>query len=38
MNILGLYQGLYGQRIADNLRLRLPENWQISELELAKDC
>jgi len=36
MNLLTLHHGLYGQRIADNLRLRSPENWQISELELLK--
>ena len=36
MNLLTLHHGLYGQRIADNLRLRSPENWQISELELPK--
>ena len=36
MNLLTRHHGLYGQRIADNLRLRSPENWQISELELPK--
>ena len=29
MNVLVLYQGIYGQRIADNLKLLAPENWRI---------
>jgi hypothetical protein len=29
MDILVLYQGTYGQRIADNVKLRAPDDWQI---------
>ncbi len=29
MDILVLYQGIYGQRIADNLKLLAPDDWQI---------
>jgi hypothetical protein len=36
MDILILYQGIYGQRIADNLKLRAPDNWQVKMLELPK--
>ncbi len=36
MNLLCLYQGLYGQRIIKNLHFRAPYNWQISELELPR--
>jgi len=36
MNILILYQGIYGQRIAENLKLRAPDNWQVKMLELPK--
>jgi hypothetical protein len=34
MNILCLHHGLYGLRIADNLRLRSPGDWQIEVFEL----
>jgi len=34
MNILILNQGTYGQRIADNLNLRAPDNWQVKILKL----
>ena len=36
MHILVLYQGVYGRRIADNLKLRVPANWQLKMLELPK--
>ncbi len=36
MDILILYQGIYGRRIADNLKLRVPDNWQLKTLELPK--
>ena len=29
MDLLVLYQGTYGQRIAENVKLRAPDNWQI---------
>ena len=29
MDVLVLFQGTYGQRIADNVKLRAPDNWQI---------
>lgn len=34
MDILILFQGIYGQRIIDNLKLRAPEDWQVKVLEL----
>lgn len=34
MNILCLHHGLYGQRIADNLRRRGPKNWHIEVFDL----
>ena len=29
MDVLVLYRGTYGQRIADNVKLRAPDDWQI---------
>lgn len=34
MDVLVLFQGTYGQRIADNVKLRAPDNWQIKTLIL----
>ncbi len=34
MDILVLYQGTYGQRIADHVKLRAPDAWQIKTLIL----
>jgi len=36
MDILILYQGLYGQRIADNLKPQAPKKWQVKMLKLPK--
>ncbi|MBN1146590.1 MAG: hypothetical protein JXA78_05000 [Anaerolineales bacterium] len=36
MKILVLHHGLYGQRIADNLRARGPGGWQVNELALPR--
>jgi hypothetical protein len=36
MNILILLHGLYGQRIADNLKARGPADWQVETLTLPK--
>jgi len=36
MKILVLLHGLYGQRIADNLKTRGPGDWQVNTLVLAK--
>jgi len=34
MHILCLYQGIFGERIADNLKYRGPKKWKISVLEI----
>lgn len=36
VHILVLYQGIYGQRIADNLKLRATDDWRVKMLELPK--
>jgi hypothetical protein len=36
MNLLVLFHGLYGQRIADNITTRGPTNWRIKTLALPK--
>jgi len=35
MRILCVYQGIFGERIADNLRYRGPKKWEISVLEIT---
>ncbi len=30
MRILAIVQGVYGERIVDNIKKRLPEGWQIT--------
>lgn len=34
MHILCLYQGIFGERIEDNLKYQGPKKWQISILEI----